>query len=321
VDEVVQAVEEVSTAIDSLHAQTRNLAVELARAMGDEAAANAIQRRIDTQGLTDAEIAVYDYNVALRAQIDAINKAAASAKAAADQRYSLETQLLQLQGNTTALRERELALLDPTNTALQEQIWALQDAAAAEEVRKQAMEKAAEAARQLRDQFMGLADTLFEEARRTRGMLVPQSREGLAQLQTQFAMLTAQARAGDQGAAGRLSGVNQSILSLAQDQLSALDFRRLVAQQSFSLDQSGLFLQDKANGDTPVVTEMKEMNMRMERVERALHEGNDRVATLIGHAGTTATASENSARHLKEGIDSGFRALPGSRALVTQTTS
>ena len=53
----------------------------------------------------------------------------------AQQRQNLQTQLWQLEGNTAALRGAELAALDPSNRALQQHIWALQDQAAAAEVR------------------------------------------------------------------------------------------------------------------------------------------------------------------------------------------
>lgn len=49
------------------------------------------------------------------------------------QRLGLETQLLQLQGNTVELRRRELEALDPANRALQENIYALIDQKAAAE--------------------------------------------------------------------------------------------------------------------------------------------------------------------------------------------
>jgi hypothetical protein len=55
-------------------------------------------------------------------------EAARKAEEIASERYSLETQILQLQGNTNALRDRELALLDPTNRALQQMVWGLEDA-------------------------------------------------------------------------------------------------------------------------------------------------------------------------------------------------
>ena len=58
----------------------------------------------------------------------AAEKAAQKAEEIAQERYALETQLLELQGNTVELRNRELALLDPTNRALQEMVWKLSDA-------------------------------------------------------------------------------------------------------------------------------------------------------------------------------------------------
>ena len=65
---------------------------------------------------------------AQRAADEAQKEAQQKAERIAQERYSLETQLLQLQGNTTELRRRELALLDPTNRALQEMVWNLEDA-------------------------------------------------------------------------------------------------------------------------------------------------------------------------------------------------
>lgn len=46
----------------------------------------------------------------------------------AQQRYGLENRLLELQGDTNALREREIATLDESNQALARQIFALEDA-------------------------------------------------------------------------------------------------------------------------------------------------------------------------------------------------
>jgi len=62
-----------------------------------------------------------------------IARAQEAARAAEQERYGLETQLLQLQGDTVALRARELDALNPLNRGLQQQIWTLQDAAAAQQ--------------------------------------------------------------------------------------------------------------------------------------------------------------------------------------------
>lgn len=61
---------------------------------------------------------------AAQAQQDALQRA----QQIAQERETLETRLLQLQGNTVELRRRELEKLDPTNRALQEMINQLEDA-------------------------------------------------------------------------------------------------------------------------------------------------------------------------------------------------
>ncbi|MBF6631797.1 MAG: hypothetical protein ITG01_11705 [Comamonas sp.] len=120
----------------------KSLEAELLRAQGDQSGYLAAVRAIATAGYAEAEIAAWDYNTALHAQIDALDSAASAAQQAAaaeaqrvaavtQERYGIEGQILQLQGNTAAMRERELAALDPSNRALQEYVYTLQDAATA----------------------------------------------------------------------------------------------------------------------------------------------------------------------------------------------
>ena len=104
------------------------------------ALSDADYRAKQIAGMTALQVAQYDTNASLQASIDAFGATAAAAEkeasrlqAVADQRYSLETALLQAQGNTTALRERELAAIDPSNRALQESIYAIEDATAAQD--------------------------------------------------------------------------------------------------------------------------------------------------------------------------------------------
>lgn len=68
-----------------------------------------------------------------QALLDAAEAERQRAEAIAGERYRLETQLLELAGDTAALRARELALLDVSNQAMQERIWAIQDENAATE--------------------------------------------------------------------------------------------------------------------------------------------------------------------------------------------
>lgn len=120
-------------ALQGLQTETARLNIELLKAQGNAAAAAAAQRALDTAGFDDAAIAAYDLNAALRAQIDATNAAADAARQVAEERAGLESTLLQLLGDTTELRARELAALDASNRAIQQHIWAVQDSRAAYE--------------------------------------------------------------------------------------------------------------------------------------------------------------------------------------------
>jgi hypothetical protein len=62
-----------------------------------------------------------------QAAAQAAAEAAQQAQAEAQQRASLETRLLEIQGNTAELRRRELEALLPANRELQQRIWQLED--------------------------------------------------------------------------------------------------------------------------------------------------------------------------------------------------
>ncbi|WP_414902650.1 hypothetical protein ACMT1E_05345 [Sphingomonas flavalba] len=89
---------------------------------------------------------------------------AASAAAIADEHLSLQRRLLELQGDTVALRALDLARLDASNRALQQQIWALED-------QQKAAEDAASAAEKLRSAWAAITDGLIAEIRRIRGVM------------------------------------------------------------------------------------------------------------------------------------------------------
>ena len=201
--ELVPAIESVGTAVDQTAAQAAeaaarmaeagrrvledlarsrgDLEVELLRAQGNTTGANTRQRGLDLAGLTTglngtdaaAATAAYDYNAALRAQIDALNAATQAAEAAAqaeaqrtaaiaNERAGLQQQIDQLEGNTAALRARELAGLDASNRALQERIFALQDAAQAEAAAARAAEEAAQRAQAIASERAGLERQLLQ---------------------------------------------------------------------------------------------------------------------------------------------------------------
>jgi hypothetical protein len=115
------------------------------------------------------------------------------------QRYDLETQLLELQGKTLELRERERSKIYDVNQGLFDQIKALEDQKVANEQAAAAMEK-----------LTSVTTTIVDEINRLRG--VSTSSSGL---EAQFAILTAQARSGDLAALAQLPDVTKGLEQIA----------------------------------------------------------------------------------------------------------
>jgi len=180
-DAVSSATEQLKNDFNAIADQQKSLSAKLF-----ELTASDAEKR---QAELDA--ALSDENRAIQQQIhaaldlaDATKKAAGELSdmqskmaAVAQERYGLETQLLTLQGDTQALRERELATLDASNRPLQEQIWALEEAArAAEEsaaAQQRAYEEASRAAQDSADEqarlIKGTQDALTTAIRKLRG--------------------------------------------------------------------------------------------------------------------------------------------------------
>lgn len=140
--------EKARSAIDPLNQSLYDSVIAAeAKKVADERIANeeiGLKERLFNATATTAQAAD-----AARNAIDPLNLAlydsviaAENAKAAAEERKGLEVELLQLLGNTTALRERELEALDASNRALQQRIWALEDARDATDKALAALERA-----------------------------------------------------------------------------------------------------------------------------------------------------------------------------------
>lgn len=151
------------------------------------------------------------------------------ARSAADilaERQDLQRRLLQLQGNTGALRELELAQIDVSNRALQQQIWAIGDA-----------QEAAKAAEQLRDAWTSVGDSIMDEVRRIRGLTGEENGGGFASLLGQFNAASLAARGGDIDAAKALPGLSQALLKAAElVATSRQELDRVRAQTAASLE-------------------------------------------------------------------------------------
>lgn len=107
-----------------------------------------------------AEIAENEAKKAAAEMMEAIEKAQASAKAIADERYSLENSYLQVVGETDELRARELNTLDASNRELQKMIWARQDEAEAASKAAQKMADTQKAIDSVTGSFSGLRETI-----------------------------------------------------------------------------------------------------------------------------------------------------------------
>ena len=172
---------------------------------------------------------------------------AASAAAIADERLSLERQLLEVQGNTAALRALDLAQLDESNRALQQQIWALQD-------QQKAADEAAAASEKLRSAWQTITDSLLSEVARIRGSMGTGTKT-YAQVLSEFNAATLAARAGDQEAAKSLPGLSQSLLTVAADAAtSAQELARIQGQTAASLEQTVAIINAMAGLPTDTAT-------------------------------------------------------------------
>jgi hypothetical protein len=206
---------------------------------------------VDAQDLTtEAGRAAYVTLIQLApafAELIGAAQDAASAAAIADERLSLERQLLEVQGNTAALRALDLAQLDESNRALQQQIWALQD-------QQKAADEAAAAAEKLRSAWQTITDSLLSEVARIRGSMGSGTKT-YAQVLSEFNAATLAARAGGQEAAKSLPGLSQSLLTVAADAAtSAQELARIQGQTAASLEQTVAIINGVAGLPTDTAT-------------------------------------------------------------------
>ena len=209
---------------------------------------------VEAQDLTSAAgQATYATLIQLAPAFADLKQSMEDAKSAADilaERQGLERQLLELAGNTAALRALDLAKIDVSNRALQEQVWAVQDAQAA-----------AKAAEELRQAWSSVGDSIKAEIDRIRGLTSTDTVGGFSVLMSRFNVATAAARAGDQEAAKSLPQLSQALLSAAANAAtSRQELDRVQAQTAASLDATyaaiSLFTGGTASGSTNPVDQI-----------------------------------------------------------------
>jgi hypothetical protein len=125
-------------------------------------------------------------------------------------------------------------------------------ATAAANAAKQAAAEQKRRTEEIRRAWQAVGDTLTDEIRRIRGELVKEDSRGMSFLQSQFAIATAQARAGDQEAAKRLPELSRAILDMAKTNAATMaDLQRLQGQTAASLISTRQVLANRFNLDIP----------------------------------------------------------------------
>lgn len=175
------------------------------------------------------------------AELQASMEGAKSAADIASERQDLQRQLLELQGNTAAIRALDLAKLDASNRALQEEIYAIQDA-----------QTAAAAAKELANAWTSVGDSITTEINRIRGLSGADSGGGFASLLGQFNAANTAARGGDIDAAKLLPGLSQSLLtSAALVATSRQELDRIQAQTAAALEATNAAIRGVAGAAAP----------------------------------------------------------------------
>lgn len=190
----------------------------------------SFRQLVEAQDLTTTSgQATYATLLQLAPAFASLQSALSGAKSAADvaaERQDLERQLLELRGDTAALRALELAKLDASNRGLQEQIYAVQDAQAA-----------AAAAKELADAWSSAGDSILDEVKRIRGLTDAGEGNSFASLMGQFNAANAAARGGDLDAAKSLPALSQALLKAAADvATSRQELARVQAQTAAALE-------------------------------------------------------------------------------------
>ncbi|MGR6329207.1 hypothetical protein ACU5AX_09085 [Sphingomonas sp. XXL09] len=190
----------------------------------------AFRQLVEAQDLTTAAgQATYATLLKLAPAFADLKSAMDGAKSAADilsEREGLQRQLLELNGDTAAIRALDLAKLDASNRALQEQIYAIQDA-----------QDAAKAADELRQAWTSVGDSIMDEVKRIRGLTDASGGNTFATLLGQFNAANQAARAGDQDAAKSLPALSQALLGKAADvATSRQELARIQAQTAAMLE-------------------------------------------------------------------------------------
>jgi hypothetical protein len=228
--DVLYGLENASPTMRKLAGETVSLSIELLRASGDIAGARNLARNLGTRGMSEEEIAVFDYNEKLRDQIEAhrAGAAAASAGASAAQaaaqaeeqlaqtRYNIAGKLNVLLGRTTQKEfDRATALAgttDAASIAMLKLTYQLEDMYAAVDANYARLERSIAAERKIAELRLQTATELAAALKSTLETVIQPMARNAAQ--AQLRMYTAVAKAG--GSLPTAAALKPALETLAQ---------------------------------------------------------------------------------------------------------
>lgn len=146
-------------------------------------------------GISGAIGQVANISVAPAKHVKSFGSAVSAAGKAAQERFGLETKLLELLGNTGKLRARELATLSPGNRALQKRIWALEDARGAMDSAYESLQRAVDAERDAIEARLETARETESALNDVFGLLRENIRDLRGEIESTAVMQAEQARA------------------------------------------------------------------------------------------------------------------------------
>ena len=201
-----------------------------------------LQNRLDSLTMTRAQLlskerdAIGEANRALFDRLKAQEELDAAQKISQSEfkkQESLRADLIEAQGNAAAATEmRRAAALKEATDGMNEYnaklVASAMNATSALEDMLQATKT-----------WKSISEGMKDEVKKLRGELLGNTEQGLAAAQAEFEIARAQAAAGDQKAAEKLSGLAENVVSIAKNSgLAGADLRQIIGETAFSLEGS-----------------------------------------------------------------------------------
>jgi hypothetical protein len=258
-----------------------------------------------------------------------INEVFKAEEKIADQRAGLQKKLLEMEGNTVALREKELAALDKSNQAIQLQIWALQDQQTAAKNLKSNLENVTKT---IKGQITSLTDyknTLLtgDKGTMTASQQYQSAKDEIAALMRLItATPTTKAEEDAQRAAtGKLTGATDRLLGLSRELFaSGAQYSSDFGYVSSILDQSTEALGTQLTNAEQQLNTLTESNSFLQSIDvstkstaELLETYNQSVLALIATGYNTGVAATRSYSDSNAGSSAGGDGSGGSFAVGT----